>query len=238
MHPPLLIHASPAPLCEHPASQLLFLSTAAGLPIPAPNRFPYLSLFPYHLTLPPATHTWLTRHSAVLRGCGAFVSSLAAPLSLPTSSRYTLSLSACLLLQLWLISYPRMLLLHAGGCKERTEQTRTELTSETGGQSPPVMGGGVLTWLLSGQVDPDDVLTKEEQIYLLVEAKEKCQRDIKAQLEKIKGSILTLRIGGQSRVYVTEKAVPSDGSRTGPGGHKAPGDHRVLEWGCAAPGCN
>ncbi|KAM9174650.1 parathyroid hormone/parathyroid hormone-related peptide receptor-like [Mergus octosetaceus] len=35
-------------------------------------------------------------------------------------------------------------------------------------------------------VDPDDVLTKEEQIYLLVEAKEKCQRDIKAQLEKIK----------------------------------------------------
>ncbi|NWU27738.1 PTH1R protein, partial [Dyaphorophyia castanea] len=35
-------------------------------------------------------------------------------------------------------------------------------------------------------VDPDDVLTKEEQIYLLVEAKEQCQRDIKAQLEKIK----------------------------------------------------
>uniref|UniRef100_A0A8C0HIJ2 Parathyroid hormone/parathyroid hormone-related peptide receptor n=1 Tax=Buteo japonicus TaxID=224669 RepID=A0A8C0HIJ2_9AVES len=40
--------------------------------------------------------------------------------------------------------------------------------------------------VLSWQVDPDDVLTKEEQIYLLVEAKEKCQRDIKAQLEKIK----------------------------------------------------
>ncbi|NXL93222.1 PTH1R protein, partial [Alectura lathami] len=35
-------------------------------------------------------------------------------------------------------------------------------------------------------VDPDDVLTKEEQIYLLVEAREKCQRDIRAQLEKIK----------------------------------------------------
>ncbi|XP_061223896.1 parathyroid hormone/parathyroid hormone-related peptide receptor-like [Neopsephotus bourkii] len=34
-------------------------------------------------------------------------------------------------------------------------------------------------------VDPDDVLTKEEQIYLLVEAKERCQRDIKAQLEMI-----------------------------------------------------
>ncbi|KFV20006.1 Parathyroid hormone/parathyroid hormone-related peptide receptor, partial [Tauraco erythrolophus] len=42
-------------------------------------------------------------------------------------------------------------------------------------------------------VDPDDVLTKEEQIYLLVEAKEKCQRDIKAQLEKTKGSIPCLR---------------------------------------------
>ncbi|KGL92331.1 Parathyroid hormone/parathyroid hormone-related peptide receptor, partial [Charadrius vociferus] len=38
-------------------------------------------------------------------------------------------------------------------------------------------------------VDPDDVLTKEEQIYLLVEAKEKCQRDIKAQLEKIKAKV-------------------------------------------------
>ncbi|XP_010722777.1 parathyroid hormone/parathyroid hormone-related peptide receptor-like [Meleagris gallopavo] len=35
-------------------------------------------------------------------------------------------------------------------------------------------------------VDPDDVLTKEEQIYLLVEAREKCQRDIRAQLEKVK----------------------------------------------------
>ncbi|KFQ53433.1 Parathyroid hormone/parathyroid hormone-related peptide receptor, partial [Nestor notabilis] len=42
-------------------------------------------------------------------------------------------------------------------------------------------------------VDPDDVLTKEEQIYLLVEAKERCQRDIKAQLEKIKGKSFCLR---------------------------------------------
>ncbi|OXB60786.1 hypothetical protein ASZ78_005224 [Callipepla squamata] len=40
--------------------------------------------------------------------------------------------------------------------------------------------------VLCDPVDPDDVLTKEEQIYLLVEAREKCQRDIKAQLEKIK----------------------------------------------------
>uniref|UniRef100_K7FUB6 Parathyroid hormone/parathyroid hormone-related peptide receptor n=1 Tax=Pelodiscus sinensis TaxID=13735 RepID=K7FUB6_PELSI len=36
-------------------------------------------------------------------------------------------------------------------------------------------------WVL---VDTDDVLTKEEQIYLLVEAKEKCQATIKAQLER------------------------------------------------------
>lgn len=54
---------------------------------------------------------------------------------------------------------------------------------------------GVITLVLSWQVDPDDVLTKEEQIYLLVEAKEKCQRDIKAQLEKIKGSIPPLCMG-------------------------------------------
>ncbi|KAJ7427605.1 Parathyroid hormone/parathyroid hormone-related peptide receptor [Willisornis vidua] len=39
---------------------------------------------------------------------------------------------------------------------------------------------------MANEVDPDDVLTKEEQIYLLVEAKEKCQRDIKVQLEKIR----------------------------------------------------
>ncbi|OPJ74569.1 parathyroid hormone/parathyroid hormone-related peptide receptor-like [Patagioenas fasciata monilis] len=56
------------------------------------------------------------------------------------------------------------------------------------------MGGAVTAVLLCcclwssvrALVDPDDVLTKEEQIYLLVEAKEKCHRDIKAQLEKIK----------------------------------------------------
>ncbi|NXR83350.1 PTH1R protein, partial [Pycnonotus jocosus] len=55
--------------------------------------------------------------------------------------------------------------------------------------------GGIMVTLLCccllssawALVDPDDVLTKEEQIYLLVEAKEKCQKDIKAQPEKIKG---------------------------------------------------
>lgn len=46
-----------------------------------------------------------------------------------------------------------------------------------------------ITSALSWQVDPDDVLTKEEQIYLLVEAKERCQRHIKAQLEMIQGSV-------------------------------------------------
>ncbi|XP_029820332.1 parathyroid hormone/parathyroid hormone-related peptide receptor-like [Manacus vitellinus] len=48
-------------------------------------------------------------------------------------------------------------------------------------------------------VDPDDVLTKEEQIYLLVEAKEKCQRDIKAQLEKIRGIVPPLCVVSQPR---------------------------------------
>ncbi|NXK82611.1 PTH1R protein, partial [Amazona guildingii] len=37
-------------------------------------------------------------------------------------------------------------------------------------------------------VDPDDVLTREEQIYLLVEAKQRCQRHIEAQLEMIQGT--------------------------------------------------
>ncbi|NWW51788.1 PTH1R protein, partial [Pedionomus torquatus] len=58
----------------------------------------------------------------------------------------------------------------------------------------PIPVGGITVVLLcccllsSGWalVDPDDVLTKEEQIYLLVEAKEKCLTDIKAQLEEIK----------------------------------------------------
>ncbi|XP_071433574.1 parathyroid hormone/parathyroid hormone-related peptide receptor-like [Pithys albifrons albifrons] len=60
-------------------------------------------------------------------------------------------------------------------------------------EAPVPVGGITLAllccFLLSSAwalVDPDDVLTKEEQIYLLVEAKEKCQRDIKAQLEKIR----------------------------------------------------
>nr|XP_048685615.1 parathyroid hormone/parathyroid hormone-related peptide receptor-like [Caretta caretta] len=39
---------------------------------------------------------------------------------------------------------------------------------------------------LARQVDTDDVLTKEEQIYLLGEAKEKCQTNVNTQLEKIK----------------------------------------------------
>ncbi|NWX88692.1 PTH1R protein, partial [Nothoprocta pentlandii] len=61
---------------------------------------------------------------------------------------------------------------------------------------PGAMGtsGGLVVSLICGclltsvqaLVDPDDVLTKEEQIYLLVEAKERCQKDIRAQLEKIK----------------------------------------------------
>ncbi|CAM4638217.1 unnamed protein product [Lepidochelys kempii] len=57
-----------------------------------------------------------------------------------------------------------------------------------------VHGSSVLATLLCGcllssvcaLVDTDDVLTKEEQIYLLGEAKEKCQTKVNTQLEKIK----------------------------------------------------
>ncbi|CAM4716941.1 parathyroid hormone/parathyroid hormone-related peptide receptor-like [Caretta caretta] len=57
-----------------------------------------------------------------------------------------------------------------------------------------VHGSSVLATLLCGcllssvcaLVDTDDVLTKEEQIYLLGEAKEKCQTNVNTQLEKIK----------------------------------------------------
>uniref|UniRef100_A0A8C0GHD9 Parathyroid hormone/parathyroid hormone-related peptide receptor n=1 Tax=Chelonoidis abingdonii TaxID=106734 RepID=A0A8C0GHD9_CHEAB len=48
------------------------------------------------------------------------------------------------------------------------------------------MTAAPLSLSLAQQVDTDDVLTKEEQIYLLGEAKEKCQTNLKAQLEKIK----------------------------------------------------
>uniref|UniRef100_A0A452J1V7 Parathyroid hormone/parathyroid hormone-related peptide receptor n=1 Tax=Gopherus agassizii TaxID=38772 RepID=A0A452J1V7_9SAUR len=48
------------------------------------------------------------------------------------------------------------------------------------------MTAAPVSLFLARQVDTDDVLTKEEQIYLLGEAKEKCQTNLKAQLEKIK----------------------------------------------------
>lgn len=75
-------------------------------------------------------------------------------------------------------------------CVVESTQSHPNLTLlERVGRAQPRhdLSQGNLIWVLSGQVDPDDVLTKEEQIYLLVEAKEKCQRDIKTQLEKIKG---------------------------------------------------
>ncbi|NXP75200.1 PTH1R protein, partial [Ramphastos sulfuratus] len=60
-----------------------------------------------------------------------------------------------------------------------------EASVPSGGISVALLCCSLLScaWAL---VDPDDVLTKEEQIYLLVEAKERCQGDIKAQLEEIK----------------------------------------------------
>lgn len=80
---------------------------------------------------------------------------------------------------------------------------------------------------LSWQVDPDDVLTKEEQIYLLVEAKEKCHRDIKAQLEKIKGSVPPLRTGQRVPVELGN-TVPSHGSGMGTGTRGSRGSVELL----------
>lgn len=46
--------------------------------------------------------------------------------------------------------------------------------------------GNQLKFCVSVQVDADDVLTKEEQIYLLFNAKRKCERAIKSK-HKITG---------------------------------------------------
>lgn len=37
------------------------------------------------------------------------------------------------------------------------------------------------------QVDADDVITKEEQIFLLLKAKAKCERHLKAKVPKVHG---------------------------------------------------
>uniref|UniRef100_A0A8C3PF82 Parathyroid hormone/parathyroid hormone-related peptide receptor n=1 Tax=Chrysemys picta bellii TaxID=8478 RepID=A0A8C3PF82_CHRPI len=66
------------------------------------------------------------------------------------------------------------------------------------------MTAAPLSLFLARQVDTDDVLTREEQIYLLGEAKEKCQTNVKAQLEKIKGTIPRLASGGPSMQYKRE----------------------------------
>ena len=103
----------------------------------------------------------------------------------------------------------------------------------------PRGGRGVIALLLSWQVDPDDVLTKEEQIYLLVEAKEKCQRDIKAQLEKIKGSVPPLRMGQPAPLELAtswEMLSPPTGAGWGQG-HVAP-EGLWSSWHRGCSGCN
>lgn len=40
---------------------------------------------------------------------------------------------------------------------------------------------------VSIQVDSDDVITKDEQIYLLIGARAKCERSIRAQLDTVRG---------------------------------------------------
>lgn len=37
------------------------------------------------------------------------------------------------------------------------------------------------------QIDADDVITRDEQIYILIGAHAKCERNIKAQLALVKG---------------------------------------------------
>uniref|UniRef100_A0A7M4EN87 Parathyroid hormone/parathyroid hormone-related peptide receptor n=1 Tax=Crocodylus porosus TaxID=8502 RepID=A0A7M4EN87_CROPO len=64
---------------------------------------------------------------------------------------------------------------------------------------PPLPHGGAVLYtccdlitMFPQEVDTDDVLTKEEQIYLLIEAKEQCQKTIRIQLEKPKGTTADL----------------------------------------------
>ncbi|KAM9656790.1 LOW QUALITY PROTEIN: parathyroid hormone/parathyroid hormone-related peptide receptor-like [Morphnus guianensis] len=117
-----------------------------------------------------------------------------------------------------------------------TEQAVAALWGHGDHQAKSCRGDRVITLVLSWQVDPDDVLTKEEQIYLLVEAKEKCQRDIKAQLEKIKGSVPPLHMGQPAPVELAtlwKMLSPPMGAGWGQG-HMAP---KGL-WSCRHSGCS
>ncbi len=53
--------------------------------------------------------------------------------------------------------------------------------------------GGVmfsLSMLLFLQIDSDDVITRDEQIFLLIDARARCERSIRAQLDGVRGIIV------------------------------------------------
>lgn len=43
------------------------------------------------------------------------------------------------------------------------------------------------------QIDADDVITRDEQIYVLIGAHAKCERNIKAQIALVKGKCAAIR---------------------------------------------
>lgn len=44
------------------------------------------------------------------------------------------------------------------------------------------------------QIDADDVITRDEQIYLLIGAHAKCERNIKAQIALVKGKFAAIQL--------------------------------------------
>lgn len=47
-----------------------------------------------------------------------------------------------------------------------------------------------LSMLLFLQIDSDDVITRDEQIFLLIDARARCVRSIRAQLDGVRGIIV------------------------------------------------
>lgn len=47
-----------------------------------------------------------------------------------------------------------------------------------------------LSLLLFLQIDSDDVLTRDEQIFLLIGARARCERNIRAQLDVVRGIMI------------------------------------------------
>ncbi|KAF4801259.1 hypothetical protein TURU_036375 [Turdus rufiventris] len=67
------------------------------------------------------------------------------------------------------------------------------------------------------KVDADDVITKEEQIFLLLKAKAKCERHLKAKVPKVHGKT------GQAWVFLQLSSVPSGSAVGKPGKGPKPG---------------